>query len=148
MYHQMLLDTHKKRIYHTIIIMLLDTRNKNIYEEGISTVLITSCLKADRTPPYGHTYIPSDATGHKKTRKCVVYGWESQQLFFLYLYNSFLRGGGGTPYGHDLHTIWFSLIQGTRIYKFLGWRVQQFSRYKNVPYCTPTRHPGKMTLAI
>jgi hypothetical protein len=29
----------------------------------------------------------------------------------------FMGGGGGaTPYGHDLHTIWCSLTQGTRVY--------------------------------
>jgi hypothetical protein len=50
------------------------------------------------------------------------------------------KGDGTTPYGDDLHIIWCSLIQGTRIYTVLGWRIQQFY--------AATRPPGKMKAQV
>jgi hypothetical protein len=48
-----------------------------------------------------------------------IYGWGVGISTVFEIFGHFLFKDGTIPYGHDLHTIWCSLVQGTRIYTVL-----------------------------
>jgi hypothetical protein len=130
-------------IYHQ---MLRHTRNNNLHglEVGISMVfeIIGHLLfKGGRDH-----HVRSWLTYHQMlldTRNKNIYGLGVGISTVFEIFGHFMFNDGlDHPYGLYLHTIWCSLIQGTRIYTVWGWRIQQFSRYKKCPLLFP--HPIPM----
>jgi hypothetical protein len=102
--------------------MLFDTRNKNIWFRGgdlsdfetIGHFLFEGGRDYHVRSWFTWTYHGIRCYLTQETRICIALGWQSQQ-FSKKMGTSSLRGNGITPDDHDLHTIWWSLTQGTRI---------------------------------
>jgi hypothetical protein len=135
--------------------MLLDTRNKNIYSLGVGISTVFEI--------FGHFLF-------KLGRNYTVWSWPTYHMMFLdtrtknmydsgvgistifEIFGHFLfKGVGTSSYSHDLHTIWCSLSQRTRIYMYIvcGWKkIIDFQDIKRLPFWALTHLTGTMILKL